>query len=128
MNRINYETDEQFDKQFPADAYRVRGYDGIAWRALGYETENVNVILCHNCEYCAIERDGGGGRTIEQGTCDECELYYSDEPEAERTGSIACRMVGDDRLFTFDADELTALEDDEYCQVCGQIGCGHTNL
>jgi len=34
--RKNYETD---DKAFPANAYRVERYDGIAWYVRGWETE-----------------------------------------------------------------------------------------
>ena len=32
----HYETD---DVNFPADAYRIEGYKGIAWYVLGWETE-----------------------------------------------------------------------------------------
>jgi hypothetical protein len=32
----HYESD---DREFPADAYTVRGHGGIAWRVLGWETE-----------------------------------------------------------------------------------------
>lgn len=35
MNRPNYEKD---DSTFPADAYTVRGYSGIAFYVLGWET------------------------------------------------------------------------------------------
>ena len=34
--RPNYEKD---DDSFPADAYTVKGYEGIAWYALGWETQ-----------------------------------------------------------------------------------------
>ena len=42
-----------------------------------------------------------------------------------RTGQIVARMVGDDRDFLFDEDELTPLAAEDYCDGCGQIGCGH---
>lgn len=32
-------------------------------------------------------------------------------------------MVGDDRIFEIDKDDLTPLEDGDYCPECGQIGC-----
>jgi hypothetical protein len=35
-NRTHYEPDEQ---AFPHDAYAVRGYDGVAFYVLGWETE-----------------------------------------------------------------------------------------
>lgn len=34
-------------------------------------------------------------------------------------------MVGDDREHIVSVDDLTPLEDDDYCGQCGQIGCGH---
>ena len=43
----------------------------------------------------------------------------------ERTGRVVCAMVGDDRRFTFEPSELTPLDGDDYCGVCGQIGCTH---
>lgn len=42
-----------------------------------------------------------------------------------RTGKLVCCMIGDDRHFVFDTEELTALDSDDYCSVCGQIGCHH---
>jgi hypothetical protein len=42
----------------------------------------------------------------------------------ERTGYVVCTMVGDDSRWTFDPDDLTPLEREEYCGECGQIGCG----
>jgi hypothetical protein len=34
-------------------------------------------------------------------------------------------MVGDDREFVVDADEIEPLAEDDFCSDCGQIGCGH---
>jgi hypothetical protein len=45
-----------------------------------------------------------------------------------RTGSVVAVMVGDDRRWIFDQDELTPLDRRAYCGVCGQIGCGHDGL
>jgi hypothetical protein len=39
------------------------------------------------------------------------------------TGRILAHMIGDDRPFEFDPDELTALEPGAYCVECGQVGC-----
>jgi hypothetical protein len=36
MKRPNYEIDE---KAFPAEAYTVEGYKGVAWRVYGWEIE-----------------------------------------------------------------------------------------
>ena len=42
-----------------------------------------------------------------------------------RTGKLVCTMVGDDRKFTFDPDEISPLKPSEFCHECGQIGCAH---
>lgn len=40
------------------------------------------------------------------------------------TGRVLAHMIGDDRPFAFEPDELTPIADDDYCSCCGQIGCG----
>ena len=40
-----------------------------------------------------------------------------------RTGRIICVMVGDDAQWTFDPDDVSPIEEGEYCIECGQIGC-----
>src|SRR4051812_18660462 len=98
-----YEVD---DKAFPAEAYMVQGYRGVAWRVYGWEIEHVIP------EPWQDEETG--------------EWYdYYDEPEERRTGRVVCVMVGDDRRFTFDPEEVTPLGDLDYCASCGQIGCEH---
>jgi len=42
-----------------------------------------------------------------------------------RTGKVIAVMVGDDRQFSFDPDDLTPLDDDDFCHECGQVGCCH---
>ena len=41
------------------------------------------------------------------------------------TGRVLAHMVGDDRLFAFDPDDLTPLAEEDFCHVCGQVGCTH---
>ena len=41
----------------------------------------------------------------------------------ERTGQAVCMMIGDDRKWTFDPDDIKPLSRGEYCGECGQIGC-----
>ena len=79
--------------EFPADAYRVRGYEGIAWRILGWETEPDE-----DTEWSGYE---------------------------VRTGRVLAIMIGDDRRFAFDPDEVSPLKRSEFCSECGQIGCAH---
>jgi hypothetical protein len=37
-------------------------------------------------------------------------------------------MVGDDREHIVDVDDLTEIAREDYCGVCGQIGCSHDGL
>ncbi|MDM7993767.1 MAG: hypothetical protein QUS11_10695 [Candidatus Fermentibacter sp.] len=83
---------EQDDETFTADAYRVQGHGGVAFRVLGWETE-------------PDEDTEWSGREV-------------------RTGKVVAVMVGDDHRWKFDPEEVTPLGEDEYCQECGQIGCG----
>jgi hypothetical protein len=39
------------------------------------------------------------------------------------TGRVLAHMVGDDRPFSFEPDELAPIGDEDYCGGCGQIGC-----
>ena len=58
---------------------------------------------------------------------------WETEPDADtewsgyenRTGNVVCTMVGDDRRFVFEPEELTPLTEDDYCGGCGQTGCCH---
>lgn len=54
---------------------------------------------------------------------EEC-WVYDEEPELiVNKNFVIAVMVGDDREHIIDVDELTKLDDDDYCSVCGQIGC-----
>jgi hypothetical protein len=43
--------------------------------------------------------------------------------EYENKSRVRMVMVGDDRIHTVDIEDITELQDDEYCPECGQIGC-----
>jgi hypothetical protein len=102
----NYEEDTE---AFPADAYKAAGWGaGIAWRVLGWETESV-------VEEEYVEEDEEGNEV----------WFGGGDPEDVRTGKVTARMVGDDRNFSFDPEDLTPLDRADYCGVCGQVGCGH---
>jgi len=90
---IQYESD---DKSFPAEAYKVDGYPGVAWSVLGWEVE-------------ADEDTEWTGYLV-------------------KTGQIVAVMIGDDRKFTFSPDEVKAIDEQEYCHECGQIGCKADSL
>lgn len=40
-----------------------------------------------------------------------------------RTGNALATMVGDNRPFRFDPDDLEPLTEEDFCLGCGQIGC-----
>jgi len=43
----------------------------------------------------------------------------------ESEDRVLVTMVGDDRTHDVGTDELTPLNEDDYCAECGQIGCTH---
>lgn len=49
--------------------------------------------------------------------------------ESNGDGSVlrVC-MVGDDKVHEVDATDCTLLQDTEFCDGCGQIGCGHGSV
>lgn len=87
---MRYESD---DTTFSAEAYTTADYDGIAWYALGWQTEPTE-----DTEWDGIE---------------------------QRTGLVVMVMIGDDRHFSYDPDDIKPLDREAYCGVCGQIGCAH---
>lgn len=69
--------------------------------------------------------EGYGGvawRAIRWETKPDCETSWTGYEIP--TGKVECVMVGDNRKFSFDPEDLTPLDDDEFCSCCGQIGCG----
>lgn len=70
--------------------YKVDGEEGIAWRAIRYETT-------YDEDY-----DWTGIETINE-------------------DRIVAVMIGDDREFEFDTDQLIPIDEDDYCPECGQI-------
>ena len=61
---------------------------------------------------------------------------WETEPDADtewsgieqRTGNVVATMVGDDRHFVIDPDEVMPLDREAYCGECGQIGCTHDGV
>jgi hypothetical protein len=89
----NFETD---DKAFPADAYSVRQYPGVAFYVLGWETKPDE-----DTEWSGYE---------------------------VRTGRVLAVMIGDDYRHSLNPDDVEPLPREDYCGVCGQIGCCHDGL
>lgn len=88
-------------------AYRVSGHGGVAWTLLGHpKKEPMQWFVPFTDD---PESDG---------------FWEVEDDPPEDTDRVEMVMVGDDRVFVFDADEITLLDEDEYCPGCGQIGCG----
>jgi hypothetical protein len=47
--------------------------------------------------------------------------WYRRKPT--RDGRAFMTMIGDDRIFEVDADDVHKIDDKDYCSECGQIGC-----
>jgi hypothetical protein len=74
---------------------------GIAFRVIRNDYQDV-----HHVEY---DEESGS------------ELHWVEEiPIQDR---FACVMLGDNKIFSFYEQDLEALDEDEYCGSCGQIGC-----
>lgn len=75
--------------------YRIDGYDGIAFRLLGFN------------ESYYYDSDLGE--------------YYEDID----VDNVRAVMIGDNRVFIEPVEDLHKLDEGTYCNICGQIGCGH---
>jgi hypothetical protein len=58
-------------------------------------------------------------------TSDMC-YYYIEPEEFEDEERVVVVMVGDDWKHTVYAEDLTKIDEEDYCHGCGQIGCGHS--
>lgn len=100
--------------------YSVVGYPGVAF---WFKKHPVEQRGCqgHPCEDAAdLYPNAGIGEVF---YCDgECE-----EP-TENTDLAVMVMVGDDREHVIDVDDCIPIDDNDYCHVCGQIGCGHDGI
>jgi len=96
------ETELDFDER-----YRVKGYNGVAWYLISYKKDRVPTRCL------ATDADGN----------EYWEDDWSETEEVEDRSLVIAVMVGDDRKFTFDIEDLEILKEDDYCHECGQIGC-----
>lgn len=94
------------DRHGEPPAFAVVGYSGVAFRALEWQYE---VIDRGHFESDPDDPDDMG--------------YWFDDDDEQPTGKVRCHMVGDDRSFYIDPDDMTVLGEREFCHSCGQIGC-----
>lgn len=94
--------------------YSVSGYGRVAFYLLGYATEWTE----ESWTWIEDEEDR------EDDNPENERNYWYDEPdEIEDRGRVRAVMVGDDYVHTVDVDDLTPIDDLDYCAECGQIGC-----
>ncbi len=58
---------------------------------------------------------------------DEIERYWTDDlddVDEVATGMVRMIMVGDDDVWIIDPADCEPIGESDYCQDCGQIGCG----
>jgi hypothetical protein len=91
-------------------AYKVEGHLGIAWRLQGYAKEWTE----ESWEF--VGEDGDDPE-------DQDNYIYHEPEEIEDRTRVVAIMIGDDREFTFDVEDVTPISEEEYCPGCGQIGC-----
>lgn len=87
-------------------AVEVKGYSGIAFGIVNYHTEEKII------EEEIYDIDGNV-------------FYIEDIDYIVDYEKVDCYMIGDDRLFTFDIDDVNQIDESAYCHSCGQIGCEH---
>lgn len=94
--------------------YRVAGYRGVAFRLAGWAIETVEpepILVCTEGDCAGLEHT------------EDCWAWPEESETVESQTTVRAVMVGDDREHLVDVDDLTVLPDDDYCAVCGQIGC-----
>lgn len=100
-------------------AYRVDGYDGIAWRVWEYAKLDPPT----ECQGHFVEPSE---REDDQSDTYYCEGYcLQDYEPVENRERVIAVMVGDDRKFDFGIDEIHVIPEYSFCSQCGQIGCHH---
>lgn len=98
-----------------AAAHSVKGYPGVAFRLLGFATEEVveaDVLVCEDdeCDHTLSEM---------------CWVEGGDVDTVVDLDRVVAVMIGDDRDHVVEVADLTKIDRDDYCGSCGQIGCTH---
>lgn len=83
--------------------YSVKGFSGIAFYIYGYP--KIWESFSFFDEY--LDMEIGDGEWVED----------------KESGNILVVMVGDDHKWTVSTNDLTELNNADYCHGCGQIGC-----
>ena len=111
------------------DTVRVERWPGVACWYIGPEMTTRYVEqapACWACESPELEYDGNTvGDVFVCWDCGSRQPAIIDFDEIEEpTGMVIVCMVGDDRRHAVWPDEITPIDEGDYCGSCGQIGCG----
>lgn len=114
MNDTKIPDETTNEKPFDFNAvYTVHGYGGIAWHAYRYAQREIPESWTFDC----IDPEA---HIYDDDHSSACYIY--NEPEmVDDTDQVVCIMVGDDREFVFDIDDLTEINEDDYCPGCGAV-------
>lgn len=99
--------------------YVPKGFGGVAFFIRGFPKRVEPITSLGECDDddCDCHTDENKLHEIETGETEEIE-------QDESCGRVLVTMVGDDRIFEVEVEDLTKLRGDEYCHSCGQVGCG----
>lgn len=86
--------------------YTVDGYNGVAFYIYGYKQ-------VYEPDITIFEDEDGNEYQEEIG-----EGNWVDDKE-----TLLMVMVGDNKKWEVDPEDITKISDDDYCLVCGQVGC-----
>ena len=105
---------------FENGVYRVKGEPGIAWYAWRYKTE-----LVYDSEWYCVDPRHDDVHYLPCRCCHACSEEFFLERECEPTevedrDIVIMTMVGDDRKHEIDVDDISPLNEGEYCPECGQ--------
>ncbi len=92
--------------------YSVATMPGVAFYLKGYATRQEPIMILD------YDEDDQKEYRVESGDYEEVEV--DDE--------VIAIMVGDDREFVVDVEDLILISDEDYCSGCGQIGCAHGRI
>lgn len=68
--------------------------------------------------------DGIAWHILDYNKYDDEDTVWTGEPVVDYDNVVAI-MVGDNRRHIICIDDIEPIDEDDYCHVCGQIGCGH---
>ena len=95
---------------------------GIDLSRVAADLPSITTDLDFNCAYRVEGYRGVAWRLVGYEMIRDEDYEWSGIEEEDREHARMV-MVGDDRIFTFDVEDVEPISEDDYCSGCGQIGC-----